>query len=93
MLNFYRVYHSMRYVHKDLVVRLNRPISDALLDRLNAEFKDILWEGRIERAEADPHEANEPDLMHLPRLRFRFDRHGHSRFRQMVNLINRSEGP
>ena len=93
VLNFYRVYHSMRYVHKDLVVRLNRPISDALLDRLNAEFKDILWEGRIERAEADPHEANEPDLMHLPRLRFRFDRHGHSRFRQMVNLINRSEGP
>jgi uncharacterized protein (TIGR00730 family) len=91
VLGFYRVYHSMRYVHKDLVVRLNRPISDALLDRLNAEFKDIIWEGRIERVQADPHEANEPEIQHLPRLRFRFDRHGHSRFRQMIDLINRSE--
>jgi len=91
VLGFYRVYHSMRYVRKDLVVRLNRPVSDATLDRLNAEFKDIVWEGEIERAEADPLEANEPELADLPRLRFRFDRHGHSRFRQMIDLINRSD--
>lgn len=90
VVGFYRVYHSMRYVRKDLVVRLNRPISDALLTRLNAEFRDIVWEGNIVRAEADPMEANEPDLIHLPRLRFRFDRHGHSRFRQMIDLINAS---
>jgi uncharacterized protein (TIGR00730 family) len=88
---FYRVYHSMRYVRKDLVVRLNRPISDRTLDRLNAEFKDIIWEGEIERVETDPLEANEPDLAHLPRLRFRFDRHGHSRFRQMIDLMNQSD--
>ena len=89
VLGFYRVYHSMRYVHKDLVIRLKRPISDELLEHINAEFKDIIWEGRIERSEADAHEANEPELAHLPRLRFRFDRHGHARLRQMVNLINR----
>lgn len=93
VLGFYRVYHSMRYVHKDLVVRLNRPITDATLDRVNAEFKDIVWEGAIERADADVHEANEPDIRDLPRLRFRFDRHGHSRFRQMIDLINRSDEP
>lgn len=93
VLGFYRVYHSMRYVHKDLVVRLKRPITDATLERLNAEFRDIIWEGTIERADSDPHEANEPDITHLPRLRFRFDRHGHSRFRQMIDLINRSDDP
>src|SRR5262245_5232331 len=93
VLGFYRVYHSMRYVHKDLVVRLNRPISDVLLDRLNSEFKDIVWEGQIERVEPDPHEANEPEIQHLPRIRFRFDRHGHSRFRQMIDVINRSVEP
>jgi uncharacterized protein (TIGR00730 family) len=93
VLGFYRVYHSMRYVHKDLVVRLNRPITDATLERISAEFKDIIWEGRIERTGADPHEANEPEFLHLPRIRFRFDRHGHSRFRQMIDIINRSEGP
>ncbi|HKB06301.1 MAG TPA: LOG family protein [Gemmataceae bacterium] len=88
---FYRVYHSMRYVRKDLIVRLNRPISDATLERINEEFKDIIWEGRIERVEADAQEANEPELADLPRLRFRFDRHGHSRFRQMIDLINQSD--
>ncbi|HEX3150686.1 MAG TPA: LOG family protein [Gemmataceae bacterium] len=91
VLGFYRVYHSMRYVHKDLMIRLNRPISDELLEHINMEFKDIIWEGRIERSAADAMEANEPQLFDLPRLRFRFDRHGHSRFRQMINLINRSE--
>jgi len=90
VVGFYRVYHSMRYVRKDLVVRLTQPISDATLERLNAEFKDIIWEGSIERAEADELEANEPELASLPRIRFRFDRHGHSRFRQMIDLINRS---
>jgi uncharacterized protein (TIGR00730 family) len=88
---FYRVYQSMRYVRKDLIVRLNHPISDELLERLNEDFKDIIWEGKIERAEADPLEANEPELLHLPRLRFRFDRHGHSRFRQMIDLLNRND--
>jgi hypothetical protein len=88
---FYRVYHSMRYVRKDLVVRLNRPIGDELLERLNENFKDIVWEGQIERVQADALEANEPELLHLPRLRFRFDRHGHSRFRQMIDLLNRSD--
>jgi uncharacterized protein (TIGR00730 family) len=91
VMGFYRVYHSMRYVRKDLVVRLNRPISDATLQRINTEFKDIVWEGRIERADPDPQEANEPDLLDLPRLRFRFDRHGHSRFRQLIDLINKSD--
>ncbi|HKA07144.1 MAG TPA: LOG family protein [Gemmataceae bacterium] len=91
VLGFYRVYHSMRYVRKDLIVRLNRPISDATLARLNFDFRDVIWEGRIERSDPDPQEANEPGLLDLPRLRFRFDRHGHSRFRQMIDVINKSD--
>src|SRR5581483_7165336 len=40
--NFYRVYHSMRYVHGDLVLRLKKPLGDALLDRIQTEYGDIL---------------------------------------------------
>src|SRR5207244_6264990 len=42
VLGFYRVYHSMRYVKGDLVLRLQRPLSDATLAHLRTEFADIV---------------------------------------------------
>jgi uncharacterized protein (TIGR00730 family) len=88
VLNFYRVYHSMRYVHGDLVLRLQRKLSDATLERINAEFKDIVKSGTLEQVEALPEEANDPHLADMPRLKFRFDRHKLGRLRQLVDLIN-----
>ena len=38
VLGFYRVYHSMRYVHRDLVLRLNRRLPDALPAGNSARF-------------------------------------------------------
>src|SRR5207247_6585716 len=45
VLGFYRVYHSMRYVRKDLIVRLNRPVSDAdrKSTRLNSSHEWISY--------------------------------------------------
>ena len=92
---FYRVYHSMRYVGRsnDLVIRLHRPISDETLADVRREFADIVKEGTIERAEPAPAERNEPTLLALPRLRFRFDRHGLGRLRQMIDRLNRDGEP
>ena len=42
MLHFYRVYHSMRYVHGDLLLRLQHWLSDDLMERLRNEFADIV---------------------------------------------------
>src|SRR5262249_9571133 len=42
VLNFYRVYHSMRYVGGNLVLRLQHALSDELLERLRSEFSDML---------------------------------------------------
>jgi uncharacterized protein (TIGR00730 family) len=89
VLNFYRVYHSMRYVHNELVLRLKHPLSDALLERLRAEFADILQAGTFEQTTALPAEANDPHLAALPRLKFRFDRRSLGRLRMMVDMINR----
>src|SRR5437588_1056617 len=41
VLDFYRVYHSMRYVGGDLLLRLKHPLSDALLEKIRTEFRDI----------------------------------------------------
>jgi uncharacterized protein (TIGR00730 family) len=86
---FYRVYHSMRYVRDQLMLRLQRTISERTLEELRREFRDIIVRGTIDLTEAHPHEANESHLQQLPRLRFHFDRHGLGRLRQMIDRINR----
>jgi uncharacterized protein (TIGR00730 family) len=90
--NFYRVYHSMRYVKGDLVLRLQRPLSSALLERIRKEFANILKAGTFEQTSALPAEVGDPHLAALPRLRFRFDRHSLGRLRLLIDTINREAG-
>jgi uncharacterized protein (TIGR00730 family) len=85
---FYRVYHSMRYVRGHLVLRLQRRLSDGLLDAIRQDFTDILAGGTFDQVAALPEESNEPALKELPRLRFRFDRHKIGRLRELVDRIN-----
>jgi uncharacterized protein (TIGR00730 family) len=89
VLDFYRVYHSMRYVHGDLVLRLQRPLPEELVKRLDEEFADILEAGKFEQTSALAEEANDTQVAHLPRLRFRFDRRSLGRLRMLVDTINR----
>ncbi len=87
-LQFYRVYHSMRYVRDELVLRITRRLTDAQLDELNTDFSDILASGKISQVSALAEERNEPDLADLPRLKLRFDRKALGRLRMMINRIN-----
>lgn len=88
ILNFYSVYNSMRYVGRDLVLRLNERISEGLLEKIRTEFHDIVVSGTFEQVDALPEEANESHLADLPRIRFHFDRHALGRLRMMINTIN-----
>jgi uncharacterized protein (TIGR00730 family) len=86
--DFYRVYHSMRYVRGDLVLRLKSRLSPSLIDRIRSNFSDIITGGTFEQTEMLPPEVNEPTLADLPRLKFRFDRHHHGRLRQLIDRLN-----
>jgi uncharacterized protein (TIGR00730 family) len=92
-LNFYRVYHSMRYVSGDLLLRLKYPLPEALLDRIRTEFHDITVNGTFALTAALPAEANDVAVRDLPRLRFRFDRKSIGRLRMLVDLIYRVGAP
>ncbi|MEN6449813.1 MAG: TIGR00730 family Rossman fold protein [Thermoguttaceae bacterium] len=85
---FYHVYHSMRYVHTNLVFRLRHRPGDALIDAINDQFADILTEGRFELSGPLPEERDEVDLASLPRLVFRFNRRNFGRLRQLIDCIN-----
>jgi uncharacterized protein (TIGR00730 family) len=89
ILDFYRVYHSMRYVRTNLVFRLQQTPSEALMEELNDRFQDILLEGRFTVGPALPEEHDETELAAFPRLIFRFNRRAYGRLRQLIDCINR----
>jgi uncharacterized protein (TIGR00730 family) len=93
VLRFYSVYHSMRFVRRKLVIRLNREPGEELIARLNAEFRDIIESGQIVRSGALPLESDDRHLAELPRLVFQFNRKDIGRLRQMVDVINSGESP
>lgn len=87
--NFYRRYHSMRYVGDELVLRLETALTDEQLAELNAEFGDLLVEGSAYRqGVALPEEADDRPIIHLPRLFFRYHRRRYGRLRQLIDKIN-----
>ncbi len=88
IVGFYRIYHSMRYVPGKLVLRLNEPISDELLDQINIHFADILVEGKFELSGPLPAEEDEPELKHLTRLVFAFDRRSMGKLRRLIDSLN-----
>ncbi len=88
IVNFYRVYHSLRYVGDRLVMRLLRPLSAPFLKELAIEFKDIIGRSGLEQRAALSIERAEKDIAHLPRLVLRFNRLHFGRLRQLIDRIN-----
>ena len=89
--NFYRVYHSSRYVGEKFVIRLNSEISQKDVDFLNQEFRDILTVGKIEKSQVLPEES-EDETSHLPRLIMHFNQKDTGRLYQMIAQINQMGG-
>jgi uncharacterized protein (TIGR00730 family) len=89
VLQFFRVYHSMRYVKNQLVLRLNQPLAPELLGGLNAEFRDLLASGDFEQRAALPLEHDDPDLLAKPRLVLHFNRRNFGRLRLLIDALNR----
>lgn len=85
MQNFYRNYHSQRFVQDVLVIRMQPPLSNAAVDALNDQFADLVKEDRIEQG--GPLDA-ERQYMDLPRLTFTFTKHSYGRLRLMIDRIN-----
>ncbi len=88
ILTFYRVYHSMRYVNDQLVIRICSKLSDERLQTLNKEYADIVVSGSIVQCGAFPEESNELDVIDLPRLAFQFNRRSFGRLRLFIDALN-----
>jgi hypothetical protein len=89
ILKFYSNFHSYRFVGPYLVIRLQRRISEEKLERLKREFLSIFDQpGEMFQRDAFPQEASEPELMHLPRLCFTFNRIHFGFLRLFIDRLN-----
>ena len=86
--NFYRTYHSMRFVGDQLVFRLHRPVSDDELAALSEEFAPMIVQGGISAIDATKAEVRDGDHVDLPRIVFEFDKHQWSMLRRLIDRLN-----
>ena len=85
---FYRNYHSTRFVHDLLVMRLAHPPTPTALEALNEDFADIITGPAMKVVEPLPEEVEDQDCLDKARLAFGFDRKSYGRLRQLIDRLN-----
>jgi uncharacterized protein (TIGR00730 family) len=90
ILRFYRRYHSSRYVGDALMIRMNEPVSQPVLEEINDEFSDIVVEGRITQSPG-PLSGEGDAYPDKTRLTFVFNRRSASRLRMLIDKLNHAE--
>ncbi|MBP1710710.1 MAG: hypothetical protein H6Q49_912 [Deltaproteobacteria bacterium] len=87
--HFYYRYHSIRYVHGRLVMRLTSQLSPNDIDTLKDQFEDILLPGgTIAASGALAVEEADDDVVSLPRLLIDFNRRSFGRLRNLIDAVN-----
>jgi uncharacterized protein (TIGR00730 family) len=85
---FYRNYHSMRFVHERLVIRLRHVPSESALQALNEDFADIIVGEKIHVCDPFPEEVEDNQHLDMPRIALDFDRRHYGRLRMLVDQLN-----
>ena len=88
IVQFYRVYHSIRYVGDKTILRLKKPLSSEDINSLNEKYSCILSSGEIEPSDALPAEQKDEAFLDLPRLVMDFNRHDFGIFHEMLRFLN-----
>ena len=85
VVQFYRRYHSARYVGPRYAIRLKVALSDGELASVNADYADLVDEGVMKQSGALP---GETDHLELTRLSFVHTKRDWGRMRQLIDALN-----
>jgi len=89
ILSFYHNFHSYRFVGDNLVLRIFRIPPTEALESIQKDFSDIILKpNAFSLSSALPQESNEPEIAHLPRIVFPFDKRSYGRLRLLINRLN-----
>ena len=85
---FYRNFHSTRFVHDLLVVRLKNAPTPTGLAALNEDFADIISGAPFHVIPPTPEETDDDEHLDLNPITFGFNRRGYGRLRQLIDVLN-----
>lgn len=88
IIGFYRVFHSMAYIHGRLVLRLKQRLPETRLMALENAFGDILVDGGFRQETHVAGEAFTREHEGLTRLVLHFNRRSLGRLRMLIDAIN-----
>lgn len=88
ILRFYRVFDSMEYVNNRLVLRLQKPISESMLNLIQHDFAEILTDGAFQQEVDQPSSGAPEETGPRARLLFHFNRRSLGRLRELLDTIN-----
>jgi uncharacterized protein (TIGR00730 family) len=87
---FYRNYHSIRYIGKHLIMRLNHNPSMQILEALDQKFRHLCRSGGFEVVQPHAVEKAENDYVDKHRLRFDPNRSDAGGLRELINFLNQA---
>jgi hypothetical protein len=87
--NFYRNYHSLRYVGERTIIRLNKELSAKQAEKLSEKYKNILTSGKIEICKPAAEEIKDRDNLELFRLSLNFNKFSYGRLHSLIHEINK----
>ncbi|MBS4167699.1 LOG family protein [Parachlamydia sp. AcF125] len=85
ILQFYKRYHSSRYVQDLFVIRMLAPLLDEQVEELNKEFAILVKSGKIEQRGPLPEEG---EFLDFPRIIFHHTRRDMAMVRALIDKIN-----
>jgi hypothetical protein len=88
IMQFYKTYHSSRYVRSDYVIRVNKKLTEESIQKLNDSFGDIIRDGKIKQS--GPLSV-EKDHLELTRVIVPHTRRSFGRIRQLIDMVNTCE--
>jgi uncharacterized protein (TIGR00730 family) len=91
ILKFNRVYHSIRNIGRQTVLRLNYKISEQRLKSLIEEFSHLFKGQELIQREALPEEVEGSEYPDLPRLVFTFEKRDYGHLKLLIDRINESD--
>ena len=91
IVQFYSNFHSYRYVGDQLVLRVERALTDDAVSKLQQEFSDITKDGVVEQRGALKEEVYEEELSDMTRIVLRHKRRDFGRLRMLIDAVNLAE--